>query len=53
MRMMQERRTGVFGTVQNEEAPSQERRFLRETSPDDPQTIYNLLFRDYDEERQS
>ena len=49
----QERQTGVFGAVRNEQSPATEQRFLRETSADDPQTIYNLFFREYDEEKPS
>ena len=50
---VQERQTGVFGVVKNEQSPEQEQHYLRETSEDDPRTIYNVFFREYDEERQS
>ena len=53
MRIVQERKTGIFGTVQNEQTQTINQQFLRETSRDDPNTIYNLYFKEYDEEKQS
>ncbi len=44
---MQERRTGVFGTVQ-EEDNVQSCDKLKTVSEDNPDTIYKLLFEEFD-----
>lgn len=49
MRIMQEKNTGVFGTVK-EEICNQSYEILYPVSDDNPNTIYNLLFSSFDEE---
>lgn len=46
---MQQRRTGVFGTVK-EDDNQQNVDYLKPVSQDNPDTIYNLLFKEYNEE---
>lgn len=49
MRIMQEKKTGVFGTVK-EEIYKQSYQILHPVSDDNPNTIYNLLFVRFDGE---
>ena len=48
---MKEKKTGVFGAVENEQTLDEDRKYLQEISESDPNTIYNLFFRQYDEEK--
>ena len=48
---MKERKTGVFGAVENEQILDEDRRYLQEIPESDPNTIYNLFFKQYDEEK--
>ena len=47
---MKQRGTGVFGTVQNETVSSSIN-YLQIVPENDPDTIYNLLFEEFDEEK--
>lgn len=49
MRIMQEKNTGVFGTVK-EEIYNQSYEILYPVSDDNPNIIYNLLFNRFDED---
>ena len=46
---MDERRTGIFGQMKNEDTSLSDD-YCTPVSENDPDTIYNLLFRDFDEE---
>ena len=46
---MQERRTGVFGTVKDDDE-NQNYNCLQPVSEDNPNTIYKLLFEEFDKE---
>ena len=44
---MYEGNTGIFGAMQDEEQKGGYQ-YIRTTDENDPDTIYNLLFKDYD-----
>lgn len=48
---MYEGNTGIFGAMQDEEQKGGYQ-YIRTTDENDPDTIYNLLFKDYDKENQ-
>ena len=53
--MSTERKTGVFGAVVGDEAHKNEGEsltvVLKSASEDSPESIYNLIFSEYDEEK--
>ncbi len=49
---MSERKTGVSGSVKNtQQSNSGEALTITLTVPEDDDTIYNVVFKDYDEEK--
>lgn len=47
---MQERGTGVFGIVKDDDDENQSYDSLQPVSEDNPNTIYKLLFEEFDKE---
>lgn len=49
---MYEGNTGIFGAMQEEDRQS-DYQYLKPVDENDPDSIYNLLFREYDKEKRA
>ncbi len=49
---MHEKQTGIFGSIK-EETQQSDYQYIKPVDENDPDSIYNLLFKDYDKESYS